>query len=99
MPPLRERRDDIELLADYFGNKLTRNEAFLKARHFDDAMRCWMSQYSWPGNVRELESVVYQWLAGVSLDAIQEECGSQDVSPSPAEDIALAELKQGLRSA
>ena len=99
LPPLRERRDDIELLADYFGNKLTRNEAFLKARHFDDAMRCWMRQYSWPGNVRELESVVYQWLAGVSLDAIEEECGSEGVSPSPAEDIGLAELKQGLRSA
>jgi DNA-binding NtrC family response regulator len=57
LPPLRERRDDISLLAHHF---LQRSSELFhkKARRFSPGMMQALEQYSWPGNVRELENVV-----------------------------------------
>jgi DNA-binding NtrC family response regulator len=54
MPPLRERRDDIPLLAEYFLRKFSRTSDVTIA---PDAMSA-LTAYGWPGNVRELENVV-----------------------------------------
>lgn len=57
VPPLRERGDDVLLLARHFGSKFAR-ELEKPAPHFsDDALRV-LRNYDWPGNVRELENVV-----------------------------------------
>jgi two-component system, NtrC family, response regulator GlrR len=57
LPPLRERRDDIPLLARHFLDKYTR-EFNRDAMDFTpDALNSLMT-YSWPGNVRELEHVI-----------------------------------------
>ncbi|MFQ5901310.1 MAG: sigma-54-dependent transcriptional regulator, partial [Thermodesulfobacteriota bacterium] len=57
LPPLRERRSDIQLLAKYLLNQL-RGKGRTPARIFtDDAIEL-MLNYQWPGNVRELKSVV-----------------------------------------
>jgi DNA-binding NtrC family response regulator len=57
LPPLRERRDDISLLAHHF---LQRSADLFhkKARRFSPAIMHAMEQYNWPGNVRELENVI-----------------------------------------
>jgi DNA-binding NtrC family response regulator len=57
LPPLRERRDDISLLAHHF---LQRSAELFhkKARRFSPTMIQALEQYNWPGNVRELENVV-----------------------------------------
>jgi DNA-binding NtrC family response regulator len=57
LPPLRERRDDISLLAHHF---LQRSSDLFhkKARRFSPAIMHAMEQYNWPGNVRELENVI-----------------------------------------
>lgn len=64
LPPLRERRDDIPLLVDYFFNRYCReNEKFLSAdgrstlSFESDALQILM-EHAWPGNVRELENAV-----------------------------------------
>jgi transcriptional regulator with GAF, ATPase, and Fis domain len=57
MPPLRERRDDIELLVNHFLERY--NKKF--GKRFDGMSRKMAEQvraYSWPGNVRELQNVV-----------------------------------------
>ena len=57
LPPLRERKDDIPLLAAHFMNKY--NVEFNKK--FDRVARKamdFMIDYHWPGNVRELENVI-----------------------------------------
>ena len=56
IPPLRDRREDIPLLASHF---LTRMNRANGARYVlsDDALRT-MSEYAWPGNVRELENSI-----------------------------------------
>jgi DNA-binding NtrC family response regulator len=57
VPPLRERREDIPVLIDYFLKKHTRNTSRL-VRGLDTETRKLMLEYSWPGNVRQLESAI-----------------------------------------
>lgn len=62
LPPLRDRKEDIPALADYFLSKhamqFGRTHASLSAR----ALALFMD-YSWPGNIRELENVVKKIVA------------------------------------
>jgi DNA-binding NtrC family response regulator len=57
VPPLRERREDIPVLIDYFVKKHTRNTSRL-VRGLTPETRKLMVDYSWPGNVRQLESAI-----------------------------------------
>ena len=57
LPPLRERRDDIEPLARYFLKASAQRMKKLVHDIDDDAMQA-MVKYDWPGNVRELENVM-----------------------------------------
>ena len=57
VPPLRERRDDITVLIDYFLKKHTRNTSRL-VRGLTPETKRMMQDYSWPGNVRQLESAI-----------------------------------------
>ncbi len=57
LPPLRERRDDIRLLAQHFLEKSS--EQFnKKARKFSQTALSALEEYDWPGNVRELSNAV-----------------------------------------
>lgn len=55
IPPLRDRREDIPLLAVHFLGRMSKNGT--KYVLSDDALRT-MSDYAWPGNVRELENSI-----------------------------------------
>jgi transcriptional regulator with GAF, ATPase, and Fis domain len=59
LPPLRERRDEIPLLLEFFGDEAA--EA-LKRRplHLSPALREFLLSYAYPGNVRELRNIVYR---------------------------------------
>jgi two-component system response regulator AtoC len=57
LPPLRERRDDIPLLAQQFLEKFAR-QFKKKARRFSQQALRALEEHSWPGNVRELENIV-----------------------------------------
>jgi len=57
LPPLRERRDDIALLANYFVAKLSRKCGRVVTGLSGPAKRL-LLQYQWPGNVRELENAI-----------------------------------------
>lgn len=57
VPPLRERRDDVPVLIDFFLKKHTRNTSRL-VRGLTPETRRLMQDYSWPGNVRQLESAI-----------------------------------------
>src|SRR5215467_904718 len=51
VPPLRERREDIPLLTDYFNLRYSRSYV-RKPKTFDDDALSRLSEYDWPGNVR-----------------------------------------------
>jgi len=56
IPPLRDRSDDIPLLAQHFLEQAQRESGVAYALS-DDALRA-LLEYDWPGNVRELESAI-----------------------------------------
>jgi two-component system response regulator AtoC len=57
LPPLRERRDDISLLAHHFLQKYA--QVFKKnVKRFSQPVLTAFDRYDWPGNVRELENIV-----------------------------------------
>jgi len=60
IPPLRDRREDIPLLAEHFAHKHGRSDG---ARAISEGARELLVAYGWPGNVRELENVVARALA------------------------------------
>jgi two-component system nitrogen regulation response regulator GlnG len=60
LPPLRERREDIPLLAKYFLQKSAR-ELSVEQKQFGDATLLHLSAQSFPGNVRQLENLCH-WL-------------------------------------
>jgi DNA-binding NtrC family response regulator len=57
IPPMRERRGDIPLLADHFLKRYARENQKEISRIADDAMNKLVG-YEWPGNVRELENAI-----------------------------------------
>jgi DNA-binding NtrC family response regulator len=58
LPPLRERREDIPLLARHFLEEFVKESGRTEIQGFtDDALEVF-ERYSWPGNVRELRNVV-----------------------------------------
>jgi nitrogen regulation protein NR(I) len=61
MPPLRERREDIPLLVNYFLKKLGQQTRQPPRSIAPDAVAS-LEQYYWPGNVRELENVLQRAL-------------------------------------
>src|SRR5690606_12001363 len=61
LPPLRERGEDIYLLAMHFLRELQGDEQRVKG--FTDEARAQLLQYTWPGNIRELRNVVERAVA------------------------------------
>src|SRR6476469_5006929 len=57
VPPLRERREDIPVLIDFFLKKHTKNTSRLISGLTPETKKL-MHEYSWPGNVRQLESAI-----------------------------------------
>jgi DNA-binding NtrC family response regulator len=57
LPPLRDRREDIEPLLDYFGRGFAEKYQ-IEWNGFTDAARARLLHYPWPGNVRELRNLV-----------------------------------------
>ncbi len=69
VPALRDRQEDIPLLADHFMAEFAR-EYGRRIKRFDPGARGALQQYPWPGNVRELRNVIERLMIMVPGDAI-----------------------------
>jgi len=69
VPPLRERRDDIQHLVRHFVAQFHRREGGT-ARKFDQQALTLFSEYGWPGNARELKNIVERALIMTSQAVI-----------------------------
>ena len=58
LPSLRERKDDIMLLANHFAARLAFELGRAEVPEFSDEAAAALEQYGWPGNIRELKNVV-----------------------------------------
>jgi two-component system, NtrC family, response regulator GlrR len=110
VPPLRERKTDIVLLARHF-LKVYCERYGLPLKSLHSSSWVWMLRYEWPGNVRELESVIHRnVLLSEDHEIIIDECVPQLQSqPMPsstyeflnfqeAKAHAIAEFERGYLS-
>jgi len=106
LPPLRERRDDIPLLAAHFLRRFNR-EMRRGVQSFDPAVEAALANYAWPGNVRELRNVIERAMilaAGdtIQLDDLPPELAAQRVAPAaalpalPSQGVSLEEVERQL---
>jgi two-component system response regulator PilR (NtrC family) len=95
LPPLRERREDVPLLADHFLAKFSEQMGKSVTAISKDALQL-MLRYDWPGNIRELENTIERAVAlehtpavlPESLPpAVRGETPRQAVRPQPVEDL------------
>jgi Nif-specific regulatory protein len=68
LPPLRDRREDVPLLIEFFVDRFARQSG-LEISISDDAMRYLMG-YHWPGNIRELENTIQRLIVLAEDDRI-----------------------------
>src|SRR5205823_95260 len=59
LPPLRERKDDIPLLAEHFMKKICKDLG-IETRRLEPGVLDLFTRYNWPGNVRELEATLHR---------------------------------------
>ena len=97
MPPLRDRGNDITLLAQHFLEKFAKKLGRPKAR-FTSAALALLNAYNWPGNIRQLENEVERalTLAG-KQGAITEKCLSDNIRTPSQQTINLGSADQSLR--
>jgi Nif-specific regulatory protein len=103
VPPLRERRSDIVLLADYFAEKHGRRSGKPILRISSPAIDLLMT-YHWPGNVRELENCIERAVI-LSTDSVihayhlppsLQSADSTGTGPASTLDASLARLEREL---
>jgi DNA-binding NtrC family response regulator len=83
LPPLRERGDDVLLLAQHYLEKFAADVGRATPRLSDGALRS-LCAYDWPGNVRELENVVQRMVIMTDSEVIDASDLPSLMLPSPA---------------
>ncbi|MHB8754507.1 MAG: sigma-54-dependent transcriptional regulator [Candidatus Acidiferrales bacterium] len=90
IPPLRERGDDVILLAEHFLERF-RREFRKPALEFTDASRARLRGYQWPGNVRELQNSIER----AAILANENEITAEDLQ-LPVPRPAAKEMPEGM---
>jgi len=108
IPPLRERREDIPLLAEHFLRKICRQEELPELRLHPSALRK-LQNHHWPGNVREMEHALEcaAILAAGKRELTAEDlllpamhhpdCGTWPLPDLPPEGLNLEELTRAMQ--
>ena len=90
LPALRERREDIPLLATHFLKK-ENNSSNRKIEDINPEVLSLFDVYSWPGNIRELEGVIGRAVLLAEGDEILPDHLPQDVRPPQADPLPLVD--------
>lgn len=94
LPGLRERREDIALLADHFLDEIAARSQ-QPARRLNPAALAALAAYDWPGNVRQLQNVIEQVVALSPGPVIAEALIRDALPPNGAEPLeSLSEAKR-----
>jgi transcriptional regulator with GAF, ATPase, and Fis domain len=90
--PLRERREEIPFLVDYFLQRFSQQYGRLRTRVSAETMRRFM-EYPWPGNIRELENTVKRIVVLGSDDWAADELVVRSHADEPAPPVATRPTK------
>jgi transcriptional regulator with GAF, ATPase, and Fis domain len=97
VPPLRERKDDIPMLAAYFVRKFSQRMG-RRVQGIQRAVYDQLNQYDWPGNVRELANLMERAVILCQGDTLQPQHLAMSRSKQPAAaPEALPTLEEGER--
>ena len=77
MPALRERREDIPLLAAHFIKKFMQENNIEQSKSFTKEALNYINSYEWPGNIRQLQNVIERCL----VMAVHSDIGVEDLPP------------------
>lgn len=92
MPPLRERRDDIKPLIQYFIKQQSGRMDLQDTATLDPAVEEILANYSWPGNVRQLQNVVARTLILAEGNRITLSDLPPEITRFDAEEFGVSEL-------
>ncbi|HZY02997.1 MAG TPA: sigma-54 dependent transcriptional regulator [Anaeromyxobacteraceae bacterium] len=88
LPPLRERREDIPLLAQHFVDKFNA-ETGRRVQGVTPAAMAVLQSHAWPGNIRELRNVLERAMILVEGDLIGLDQLPPELQPAPPEEASL----------
>jgi Nif-specific regulatory protein len=94
LPPLRDRRDDIPLLCNYFATQYSRRVK-RKVRSISKGAMDYLTRYDWPGNVRELENTIERAIVLGSTETILPEDLTENVLDVGTSATGTAETDSG----
>ncbi len=92
LPPLRERREDIPLLTEYFVNKFS-TALGVPSKRLSKKAAHEISRYHWTGNVRELENNIHTAMVMSKGDTLQPEDFPSLSEDSPRVEVDMSELQ------
>ena len=92
MPPLRERKVDIRLLAEHF-LKTSGNPTAKNIKGFTEEVLNIFDYYNWPGNIRELENVIERAITLAKTDTITRNELPQEIISKESKSIPFEKLK------
>src|SRR5205823_389706 len=96
-PPLRERREDIPLLAGYFAMRCSKKSARSVNGISMEARQC-LVNYDWPGNVRELENAIERAVVlGTTELIMPEDLPEALLEKQPIAGIQITEYHQAIK--
>ena len=98
IPPLRERKEDIPVLVNYFLDKY-RKEVGNKELKLSPETLDVLNRYPWPGNVRELENAVLRAMVLAKGDTIRVEDLPEEIRDADQKDIQTPRNKEELKKA
>ena len=105
MPPLRERKEDISLLVEYFINRYA-TKAGKKIRGINRTTLDRLKSYAWPGNIRELQNVIERSIIvceteNFSVDEswLSRECDQDEQPTRPLSKMSASEEKKMIEAA
>jgi len=105
MPPLRERKEDISLLVEYFINRYA-TKAGKKIRGINRTTLDRLKSYAWPGNIRELQNVIERSIIvceteNFSVDEswLSRECDQDEQPTRPLSRMSASEEKKMIEAA
>jgi PAS domain S-box-containing protein len=88
LPPLRERKEDVPLLVNYFVDRYA-TRAGKKIKHIQKKALEALREYSWPGNVRELQNVIERSLIIGEPNEFSVDKSWFSNEPQPASSVAV----------
>lgn len=95
VPPLRDRKDDIVVLASAFLENYCKR--YCRDMEFDPTALAKLAEYDWPGNVRELENLIHRTVISVRGHVIMGEDIEKVLNENIYEDLVI-DLKRSMRT-